>query len=72
MPLSICLTSLLTEKIADLCSVVFRDSLDVIHSCLVFYLPEFSIRIAHPTDFMLVLGTRRFCGLFGMRETWKV
>lgn len=35
------------------------------HSFLLgFLLPEFSIRIAHPTDFMLVLGTRRFCGFF--------
>lgn len=43
------------------------------HSFLLgFLLPEFSIRIAHPTDIMLVLGTRRFCGFFGMRETWKV
>lgn len=60
-----------TEKIANLRNAVFRESPDVIYSCLYFLLPGYSIRIFHSTDFMLAVDTGRFFAFFVERETLK-
>lgn len=53
-----------TEKIANLRNAVFRESPDVIYSCLYFLLPGYWIRISHSTDFMLAVDTGSFFAFF--------